>query len=134
MPLYDYYCAACDVHDETFVALADYDPNGLPCPDCGAQAKRGVPAVLTVGPMPSKPLTIKQIGRSFESNGELRRYKAEHPEARFVEPSSREWRTHVDKTREKCEASAKRHGFRDHEARQNWRKDNAKREKNPNIT
>jgi putative FmdB family regulatory protein len=124
MPLYDYHCSACDVSDEVFVPLADYDPKGVPCPDCGALAKRGVPAVLTVGPMPSKPLTIKQIGRSFESNGELRRYKSEHPEARFVEPNSSEWRNHVDATRAKCEATAKKHGFRDHDHRRQHRKDN----------
>jgi hypothetical protein len=63
--------------------------------------------------MPSKPLQLDQIGRSFTSNSELREYKQTHPEAIFLNKGDREWDEHYTDVRNRAEKTVKRMGFRD---------------------
>jgi hypothetical protein len=63
--------------------------------------------------MPSKPLQLDQIGRSFTSNSELRDYKQTHPEAVFLHKEDREWDEHYTDVRNRAENTVKKMGFRD---------------------
>jgi hypothetical protein len=63
--------------------------------------------------MPSKPLTIKQIGRSFESPAELRQYQKENPQAQIIAPDSKQWKNKVSRVRKNANNRAKKAGYRD---------------------
>jgi putative FmdB family regulatory protein len=112
MPLYDFRCAgSCGYFEDMFIPLAKKDD--AVCPECKGAIIIRIGAVMTVGPMPSKPLRIEQIGRSFESASEVREYKKQNPGWEIESADSASWRKHVDDTRERAERVAKRRGYRD---------------------
>jgi len=112
MPLYDFRCKGeCGYYTDMFIPLAEVD-NAV-CPDCQGEISIRIGAVMTVGPMPSKPLKVSHVGRSFESASEYRDYKRNNPDCAILEANSTEWRKHVDVAREKAEKTAKRRGYRD---------------------
>lgn len=113
MPLYEGECLECGNMFEEFLRLSEYESQGLICPICDKSARTVISAVPTVGPMPSKPLNIKQIGQSFTSNGEMRRYFEKHPDRVLADPGSNTWKNHVDYARGKADTVAKKHGYRD---------------------
>lgn len=112
MPLYDFRCdTGCGYFEDMLIPLARLDD--AVCPDCQGDITIRIGAVMTIGPMPSKPLRIGQVGRSFESSSELREYKKKNPNSEIIDAGSSEWRSHVDRAREKAEATAVRRGYRD---------------------
>lgn len=125
MPVYDIACDSaqeCGHFEDVVISLRDLDTAG--CPACGGPIRRLPRPVRTVGPMPSNPLTIKQIGRSFESAGELRQYQKENPDVQILSPDSKKWRDKVSGVREKANQRAKNQGYRDLEDKQakRWNK------------
>ncbi len=116
MPVYDTACDsdhACGHFADVIILLADLDE--AVCPSCGGPIRRLPRPVRTVGPMPSKPLTISQIGRSFTSPAQLREYKKSKPNAEFHAPDSIEWKNKVDRVRKKAEDRVKAWGYADRE-------------------
>ena len=112
MPLYDFKCDdECGYFEDMFVLLKDF--NKAVCPTCQGSITYRISAVPTVGPMPSKPLKIDQIGREFTSNSEYRAYKRQNPGCAILSADSTEWKQHVDKVRLKAETMARKKGFRD---------------------
>ena len=112
MPLYDFKCdGTCGYFEDMFIPLAKKDE--AVCPDCGGSITTRISAVITIGPMPSKPLKVKQIGREFTSNSEYKQYQRENPDSAILSAGSSEWRNHVDRAREKAEKTARRRGYRD---------------------
>ena len=119
MPLYDVKCTAgCGHFEDVFARLGDIDR--MVCSQCGAPVQRLIRPVMTVGPMPSKPLEVKQIGRRFESNSELREYARQNGDVEVLSATSQKWRKHVDTVKEKAERSAKKAGLNDREDRLNY--------------
>tara|TARA_R110002020_G_scaffold255665_5_gene469426 strand:+ start:1094 stop:1519 length:426 start_codon:yes stop_codon:yes gene_type:complete len=115
---------------EDVLKLAEYEADGLLCPECGLQARTIINATLTVGPMPSKPRVIEQIGQSFTSRAEERAYFAKRPDRRVVGADDSAFINHRDQAREKADKKAKLMGYRDHDDRtQKVKADNAKRKK-----
>lgn len=110
MPIYDMRCPEGDGYYPDIICSIKMRHQQA-CPACGEFLVIVPPPISVVGPMPSKPLKIDQIGRSFESNEELRQYKRENPNARFQ--NKQEFRKHKDEVRERCERSARRQGFTD---------------------
>lgn len=113
MPLYDAHCPDCGVL-ETVSSIKDYEANGnkLECPSCGTLVPQKPPAVKTVGLWDSKPLHIKQIGRTFTSQQELDRYC----EANGVEAVSKHdsgWKAFKAASRESADALCRDMGYRD---------------------
>lgn len=117
MPLYDFACPACGARGETVVPLSEYDPAGLPCPECGALAKRCVAVVGIDGPTDTRPLVVEHAGEVFTTKSQLNRYLRDNPEIQMRSPSDSTYRAMVDRTREKCERSARKLGYRDREHR-----------------
>lgn len=116
MPLYDVRCTAgCGRFEDIFVVLQEAD--SMECPKCSGSVVRLVSPVRAIGALFSKPIEHSQIGKSFETNEEFRQYKRDHPEAKFVEKDSVEWRSHYDAVRNHCDATSKKQGFRDNEDR-----------------
>jgi putative FmdB family regulatory protein len=115
MPLYDVRCTSGCGKNEVYVPLRDAD--NIVCPDCSGPAVRLVSPVLAIGALFSKPIEFGQIGKKFETNEQLRNYKKENPDAKFVQKDSKEWRSHYDSVRNHCDKKAKKQGFSDHEAR-----------------
>tara|TARA_R100000008_G_scaffold61212_1_gene38601 strand:- start:460 stop:888 length:429 start_codon:yes stop_codon:yes gene_type:complete len=111
MPLYDFRCPTCDHEGETFVPLRDYEVEGLICPRCSNKAKTIISPVRTIGPMPSKPLDMPQIGRSFTSNRELKNYLAQNKGSQLIHRDSSEWKDHRHHVRTVAENQAKREGY-----------------------
>tara|TARA_R110001583_G_scaffold21404_2_gene81285 strand:+ start:2449 stop:2718 length:270 start_codon:yes stop_codon:yes gene_type:complete len=72
--------------------------------------------------MPSKPIVIKQVGKSFETGSAYRQYQRENPGFEVVSENSSTWQKHHHKAREKAEAKARKQGYRDFEAKQVHRK------------
>ena len=83
------------------------------CPSCGRPVVRLVRPVATIGPMPSKPLRVDQIGRTFESNAELREYQRQNGDVEILSSTSNKWQKHKDIVRTKAERKATKNGFRD---------------------
>jgi len=115
MPVYAAQCEECGwEEDDFFVPLQDYDVLGVRCPECGEWAKRIILPVATIGPMPSKPLVVDQVGRTFDSSKQLREYMDQNPNAKVLSKNDSEWKAHKDWARNKCEARAKARGYDDH--------------------
>lgn len=110
MPIYDLECEPC----QRFLVDVFFTLSETPtCSYCDTPARVIISPIRTVGPMPSKPLQLNQIGRSFTSNSELREYKQTHPEATFLHKEDREWQEHYTEVRDKAENTVKRMGYRD---------------------
>ena len=117
MPLYEGECRHGCGRFEDVMKVHQYEADGLICPECGLQAKVIISAVPTVGPMPSKPLVIDQIGQSFTSRSEMRRYFEGRPDRKIVDPNDSSFTAFKDNARARADVSAKRLGFDDHEDR-----------------
>ena len=112
MPMYDFKCVGdCGYFEDMFVLLADRDD--VVCPECAGPLSTVIRAVPVIGPMPSKPLVVKQVGRTFESNAEWRKYQADNPGCQIQSADSKSWQDHVDAVRNKVEATSKKMGYRD---------------------
>ena len=112
MPLYDFKCNKdCGYFEDMFIPLARKDE--ARCPDCGGTITTRIGSVAPIGPMPSKPLRVDHIGRTFTSNAEFRQYQRENSDCAILSADSTEWRNHVDRAREKAEKTAKKKGYRD---------------------
>jgi len=108
--------------------LAEYEEKRLVCPECCEAARTIIAPALTVGPMPSKPQAIDQIGQTFTSRAEERRYFAAHPDRQVVAPNDSAFINHRDLARSKADSKAKQLGYRDHDDRtQKQRADKAQR-------
>jgi len=127
MPMYDFKCPeGCGYFNDIFVPLAQHGKTT--CTECGALMSTVIGDVALIGPMPSKPLVVKQVGRTFESGAEWRDYQRKNPDCQIVSSDSSEWRKHRDTVAEKAEARARKMGYRDHADRKAKRKkDKAKR-------
>ena len=118
MPLYDVRCVSgCGYFNDVFVLLKDADK--IICPSCSKPVVRLVRPVATVGPMPSKPLRVDQIGRTFESNSELKEYQRQNGDVEILSSTSNKWQQHKDTARTKAEKRAKSQGFRDLDDKRN---------------
>lgn len=128
MPMYDFKCPdGCGYFHDIFVPLAQHGKTT--CPECGVLMSTVISEVALIGPMPSKPLVVKQVGKTFESGAEWREYQRKNPDCQIVSADSSEWRNHRDKVAAKADARARKMGFRDFEDRKNQRKkDKAKRD------
>tara|TARA_R110002020_G_scaffold25403_1_gene82777 strand:+ start:128 stop:544 length:417 start_codon:yes stop_codon:yes gene_type:complete len=122
MPVYDFKCPqGCGYFDDIFVLLADHGTTT--CPECGVLMDTVIGMVPIIGPMPSNPLVMKQLGRKFESGSEWRQYQRENPDCEMVSSDSSTWREHIDSVRHKAESRAKREGYRDFEDKKRKRKE-----------
>lgn len=116
MPLYDVRCSACGDEFELASTVSGLEA-ALHC-RCGGSLAVVIRPVPTVGPMPSKPLDLrKQLGRSFDSVTDLKRWQKENPKLTMVDPGDGGYRRMRDDSRAKCEAAARRAGYTDLEER-----------------
>tara|TARA_E500000305_G_C3892706_1_gene174963 strand:- start:33 stop:449 length:417 start_codon:yes stop_codon:yes gene_type:complete len=121
MPFYDFKCPeGCGYFNDIFVPLAQHGKTE--CSDCGALLTTVISEVALIGPMPSKPLVVKQIGKSFESERDWKKYQRENPDCAIVSADSKQWRDHKDLARAKVESRSKKMGYRDFEDRKTRRK------------
>ena len=119
MPFYDIGCNDCEEDFADVYASLESEPK---CPVCKKEGRIKIHPVATIGPMPSKPLVVKQIGREFESRAEFNQYQRENPGFEVLSANSSKWKQHKDLARERVETRAKKMGFRDHEERVAHRK------------
>jgi putative FmdB family regulatory protein len=121
MPTYDFRCNhGCGHFEDVFVLLSELDT--VVCPSCDQDMTRLVRSVATVGPMPSKPLVVNQVGRTFHSRADWNKYQRANPDVEILSASSQAWRNHRDTAQGKAEAKARQRGFRDLEDYRNHRK------------
>ena len=112
MPVYDFKCPdGCGYFHDIYVPLSEHGTTT--CPECSAVMTTVISEVALVGPMPSKPLVVEQVGRTFESGAEWRQYQRENPDCEILSSDSTAWRKHRDKVAEKAEARARKGGSRD---------------------
>jgi putative FmdB family regulatory protein len=115
MPLYDVHCEDHGYFRDIFAKLSEVDT--LVCKICGKPVRRVVSPVMTVGYTESKPLKLDQVGRTFTSNDQWRTYLKANPTAQVLSANSKDWRDHRDTVRSKCDRTAKKMGYNDHEHR-----------------
>jgi len=119
MPMYDFQCLGdCGYFSDVVLSLAEKDE--VTCSSCGGSLRTVIRAVATIGPMPSKPLVVNQVGKSFDSLASWNKYQRENPDVEILSSSSDAWQKHKDTVRVKAESKAKKAGFRDLEDR--WAK------------
>ena len=112
MPFYDFKCPdGCGYFHDIFVPLAEH--GSTTCPECASLMLTIIGEVATIGPMPSKPLVVGQVGRTFESGSDWREYQRDNPDCEILSSDSSAWRKHRDKAAEKAEARARKGGYRD---------------------
>ena len=112
MPFYDFKCPeGCGYFNDIFVPLAEH--GSTTCPECSTLLTTVISEVGLIGPMPSKPLVVEQVGRTFESGSEWRQYQRENPDCEILSSDSTAWRKHRDKVVDKAEARARKGGYRD---------------------
>jgi hypothetical protein len=110
--MYDVKCTAgCGYFEDVFALLADSDD--LRCSECNHPVTLLISPVRTIGPTFSKPLEIKQIGRTFNSQSEFRAYQVANPDIEVLSPDGNAWQSHKDRAREKFESKARLRGYRD---------------------
>jgi len=120
MPLYDVHCDTHGYFKDIFARLSDIDT--LVCKVCGKPVRRVISPIMMVGYTESKPLKLDQVGRTFTSNDQWRNYLKANPNAQVLSANSKEWRDHHDTVRAKCDRTAKKMGYNDHEHRSAQRK------------
>lgn len=114
MPLYDIECSRCErVIADVFSPLSQAPI----CPFCNARARIVIRPVLTVGPMPSKPLKMAQIGREFTSNSQWRDYQKANPDVKVLDKNDSSYDKFYTGVREKADKVARKIGYIDHEDR-----------------
>ena len=129
MPLYDLECERCERFlVDVFFTLAETPT----CSYCHAPARVIISPVRTIGPMPSKPLKMPQIGKEFTSNSQWRDYQQAHPEVKVVDKSDLYYDKFYTRVREKADKAAKKLGYSDHEDR--GRKRKAEKMKEASLT
>ena len=117
MPLYEGECRHGCGRFEDVMKVREYEADGLICPGCGLAARNIISPNLTVGPMPSKPRVIEQIGQTFTSAAEERAYFQRRPDRRVVGAGDSAFINHRDQARGKADKAAKSLGYRDHDDR-----------------
>tara|TARA_R100001510_G_C7636582_1_gene194672 strand:+ start:56 stop:472 length:417 start_codon:yes stop_codon:yes gene_type:complete len=121
MPIYDFKCPdGCGYFNDIFVPLAQHGKTT--CPECSAVLETVISEVALIGPMPSKPLVVKQVGKTFENGADWREYQRKNPDCEILSADSAAWRKHRDAAAEKAEATARRMGYRDLEDKKKRRK------------
>ena len=115
MPIYEIQCEECGPGEE-YAKIADRD--SIPCPTCEGETRRILSPVKTVGIVWDNRVHVPQIGRTFQSNSEMRQYEKENPGFAFMTKESPEWQKKRDRSRERVEKHAKRAGFSDWESLQ----------------
>ena len=91
MPVYDFKCPdGCGYFNDIFVPLSEHGKTT--CNSCGALLETVISEVALVGPMPSMPLVVDQVGRSFESTSEFNEYQRKNPDSAVVSADSTHWR------------------------------------------
>lgn len=124
MPLYEFRCDDCGDIFEGICSVSKRKDNL--CGRCDGPTTILIAPVMTVGPMPSKPFTVDGHDIPFHSNGELRDYKKANPKEHFLQANDKVWTDHVDDVRNRCEAKAKKMGYRDLEQRRKGLKEHKK--------
>ena len=114
MPLYEGECREGCGRFEDIMKVREYEVEGLICPECGEKARTVLSATPTVGPMPSKPRVIEQIGKSFSSRAEERAYFKANPGRVVVGKGDSAFTKHHDWAHEKADTAARRLGYNDH--------------------
>jgi putative FmdB family regulatory protein len=121
VPIYDFKCPeGCGYFNDIVVPLAEHGKTT--CPECGALMSTVISEVALIGPMPSKPLVVGQIGKSFESGSEWREYQRKNPDCAIVSADSKQWKDHHHMARSKAERKAKKQGYNDLEHKRKTRK------------
>ena len=122
MPFYDFKCpSGCGYFGDIYVPLSEHGTTTSS--ECGDVLETVISEVALIGPMPSKPLVMKQLGRTFESGSEWRQYQRENPDCAMVSADSSAWREHKEAVRDKAEARARREGYRDFDDKKQRRKE-----------
>jgi hypothetical protein len=70
MPLFEFECVACDFFAEEYFTLA--------CPYCDKDLVKKASGLTLVGPTPTNPVVVSDIGRTFTSPAQMAAYEAEH--------------------------------------------------------
>ena len=109
MPLFQVLCEACDEVHEIFCR---WEVRGQRrCPTCDGHFTPIISGVKLIGATPSKPIDMqKQLGKTFESNSEYRKYLADNPGVREVDKSS--LRPKIDAIKQRKEVQAQRDGYK----------------------
>lgn len=123
MPMYRIECECGS--NEGFASLKQWEEHGrsAECVDCGEWSATKIVPVALVGVWDSRPLEIKQIGRTFHSQKELNDYCAKEG-VEVVSNSDRKWRNVVDAAHDAADASRKKQGYSSKEEKsRRWKKD-----------
>ena len=128
MPIYDMHCPEHGHYEDIVCRMADRHNQGCPAEDCGEKLRITPRAVQISGFTESRPLEVAQIGRTFNTNEELRQYQRETPDAKFLSASER--KENIRSVRERCEKSAVRQGFKDLESKRKVAKANLAKGRN----
>lgn len=117
--LYDAECEACGFVYEVLLHRGEHEPAACPCCDAtGSEVERvRVHPVATIGPMPSKPRVISQIGETFHTKAQEDAYWKANPDRTLVSANDSSWLAHRDRARNDADRYCRKLGFNDKEDR-----------------
>ena len=135
MPLYDYRCENCGAEDEiahkldsSYACSCGGSCHEVRC-ECGGLCHKIIRGVMVVGVLPSKPLVVGP-GQALTSNAAVRAHDAKMQAKGLVPVSESDpvWRRKLDRVQKKTDLAAVRLGFRDDGERQEFMRENSRRE------
>ncbi len=122
---YDHDCPNCGVQEDVPRPIEEYDV----CPACDSKVRVIVAPVPTHGIVFSNVEHSEQLGMTFHSNAEKRKFFRDNPDVVAISKGSVADNNLKWKIEQKREQTAKQHGFRDAEEHAIHRKTETKRAK-----
>ena len=107
MPIYDVECSLCGERDERILTVDGR--NDAVCL-CGGACRALVSPVVTIGAMPSKPVSLCNGSVQATTNAEVRAYRAE-TNYREVSTSSSEWKQKAFNLRNEATKQVEKMGY-----------------------
>ena len=108
---YDHDCPNCGIQEDVPRPLEEYDV----CPACDAKVRIIVAAVPTHGIVFSNAEHSEQLGQTFHSNAEKRKFFKDNPDIVPISKGSVADNNLKWKIENRREQTAKKHGYRDAE-------------------
>lgn len=111
MMLYDHDCPNCGIREDVPQRHQEHDT----CPDCSAKVRVIVSPVPTHGIVFSNAEHSEQLGQTFHSNAEKRKFFKDNPDVVPISKGSVADNNLKWKIENRREQTAKKHGYRDAE-------------------
>jgi len=112
MPMYDLTCPTHGFIEDT-IFRKPVVGSVVPCPECGADSKKGIHAMTPIGVIFSNAIVSNTSGINLDTNEKLRKFETENPGSKLVDTKSKYWAKKKDRLHERRHDRVKKMGYKD---------------------